>query len=97
MKRAPKCHIKRGDVVEVISGDNAGQTGKVLQVMPEKGRAIVEGLNLIKKHMRKSQDNPKGGIVQKEAALALAKLKLHTSGAPEKKTVEKTAGASKPG
>ncbi|MCX6997145.1 MAG: 50S ribosomal protein L24 [Kiritimatiellaeota bacterium] len=94
MKRAPKAHIKRGDIVEVLSGDHAGQTGKVLQVMPEKGRAIVEGLNLIKKHMRKSQDNPKGGIVEKEAALAVAKLKLRTSGVPEKKAVEQTTGAS---
>ena len=90
MKRAPKCHIKRGDIVTVISGDQAGQSGKVLQVMPEKGRAIVEGLNQIKKHMRKSQDNPKGGIVQKEAALAIAKLRLRTAGVPEKRATEKT-------
>ena len=95
MQRVPKCHIKRGDIVEVISGASAGQTGKVLQVLPGKGRAIVEGLHLIKKHMRKSQDNPKGGIVQKEAALALGKLRRQTAGAPAKKADAKTAGAAK--
>jgi len=92
MQRAPKCHVKRGDLVTVISGEEAGHAGKVLQVMPAKGRAIVEGLNLIKKHMRKTQDNPKGGIVQKEAALALGKLRLRTAGAPEQRAAAQPAG-----
>ena len=95
MTRAPKCHIKRGDLVTIVSGAQAGQSGKVLQVLPGKGRAIVEGLNLIKKHMRKTQDNPKGGIVQKEAALALAKLRLRTAGVPEKRAAEKTTGEAR--
>ena len=79
MQRAPKCHIKRGDMVELISGDEAGsgKAGKVLQVLTGQQRAIVEGLNYIKKHMRKTQDNPKGGIVQKEAPIAVSNLRLH--------------------
>jgi len=75
--------IKRNDVVVAISGKNAAAdkagkplTGKVLQVSPEKGRAIVEGFNLMKRHMRKSQDNPKGGIVEKEMPIGVSKLML---------------------
>jgi len=74
----PKMRIKRGDHVVVIAGDDAGKSGKVLQVLPLEGRAIVEGVNYIKKHMRKTQDNPQGGIVEKEAALSLSNLKLQT-------------------
>jgi large subunit ribosomal protein L24 len=70
------CRIKKNDVVIVISGSSAGKTGKVLQVLPAKGRAVVEGVNLRKKATRKSQDNPKGGIVDREAPLALSKLML---------------------
>lgn len=75
--RKPKVHIKRGDVVIAITGEDAGtgKTGKVLQVMPESGRALVEGLNLVKKHMRRTQDNPQGGIVEKEAPIAVSNLK----------------------
>jgi large subunit ribosomal protein L24 len=80
-----KFHIKRGDIVEVTKGRDAGKTGKVLQMLGAKHRAVVEGLNEIKKHMRKSQDNPKGGIVTKEAPIALANLKLKEAGVAEKR------------
>lgn len=81
MKRAnkrPKLHIKRGDIVMAISGEEAAakKTGKVLQVFPEQARAVVEGLNYVKKHLRKSQDNPKGGIIEKEAPIHVSNLKL---------------------
>ena len=68
--------IKKNDVVMVIAGEDHGKTGKVLQVFPASGRAIVEGLNLVRKHMRKSQDRPQGGITDKEAPVALSKLML---------------------
>jgi large subunit ribosomal protein L24 len=73
-----KPHVKRGDIVIAISGEDAvaGKSGKVLRVIPESGRALVEGFNIIKRHMRKSQDNPKGGIVEREALLPLSKLAL---------------------
>lgn len=76
MIKKPAFHIKRGDIVAAITGDDAagGKTGKVLQVIPEKGRAIVEGLNMVKKHMRKTQDNPEGGIVEKEGSIAVSNL-----------------------
>jgi len=76
--KKPSVHVKKGDIVVAISGDDAagGKTGKVLRVIPEKGRAIVEGLNFVKKHMRKSQDNPDGGIIEKEGTIALSNLRV---------------------
>ena len=71
-------NIKRNDIVVAIHGRDAGggKTGKVLQVLPDTRRAIVEGMHLVTKHMRKSQEQPKGGIIKKEASLALANLML---------------------
>ncbi len=66
-------HIKKGDMVLAITGDNKGKTGKVLQVLGE--RALVEGLNFVKKHMRKTQDNPQGGVIEKEAPINISNLK----------------------
>ena len=74
----PKLHVRRGDVVKAISGSDAGKSGKVLAVYPKKGRALVEGLNLVTKHLRKSQDNPNGGIVQREAPIAVSNLAVVT-------------------
>lgn len=71
--------IKKGDTVLVSTGVGAGKTGTVLQVFPNRGRAIVEGLNLVKKTMRKSQDNPHGGIGEKEASIDLSNLMLYCS------------------
>ena len=68
--------VKKGDQVAVLSGKDRGKTGKVLQVWPERGRALVERLNLAKHFERRSQQNPSGGIIEREAAIALAKLAL---------------------
>ena len=67
--------IKKGDMVKALSGDDKGKTGKVLQVLPGTGRVVVEGLNFVKKHMRKTQDNPQGGRVEKEASIHVSNLK----------------------
>lgn len=67
--------IKKNDTVIVTRGISAGKTGKVLAVDRVKGRALVEGLNLVKKALRKSQENPQGGIVDKEASIALASVR----------------------
>jgi large subunit ribosomal protein L24 len=67
-------HIRRGDIVYVHSGEHKGKTGRVLRVNPEAGVAVVEGVNYIKRHMRKTKDNPSGGIVEKEAPLPVSKL-----------------------
>ena len=78
-----KMHVRRGDIVRAISGADADgkKTGKVLKVYPETGRALVEGFRFVKKHMRKSQDNPSGGIVSKDAPLAASKLVVVTRAA----------------
>ena len=78
-----KMHVRRGDIVRAISGEDADgkKTGKVLKVYPQTGRVLVEGFNFVKKHLRKSQDNPNGGIVSKEAPLAASKLVVVTRAA----------------
>jgi len=71
-----KCHIKKGDTVTVIAGDDKGKNGKVLDVNLRTGRAFVEGVNFVKKHIQKTQDNPQGGIIEKEAPIAISNLKV---------------------
>ena len=74
-----KLRIKSGDTVQVIAGDHKGSEGKVLQVLKDKNKAIVEGVNLVKKHTKPSAQNPQGGIVEKEAAIHISNLSLLTS------------------
>lgn len=69
-----KQRIKKGDTVEVISGVDAGKRGTVLDVDAERARALVEGINFIKRHERPNPNNQQGGIVEKEAAVHLSKL-----------------------
>ena len=68
--------VKKGDQVTVLSGKDRGKTGKVLQVWPQEGRALVERINLVKHFERRSQQNQAGGIIEREGAVALAKLAL---------------------
>ncbi|MCL3778852.1 50S ribosomal protein L24 [Prolixibacteraceae bacterium JC049] len=69
-----KLHIKKGDTVVVIAGNSKGQKGKVLQVIKEKERAIVEGVNMMKKHTKPNAENPQGGIVETEASIHISNL-----------------------
>ena len=71
-----KHHVKKGDHVEVISGNFRGSTGKILQVLPQKNRVLIEGVRLIKKHLRKSQDNPSGKIAEREGPIHISNVKL---------------------
>jgi len=73
-----KLKIKSGDTVQVIAGDHKGQEGKVLKVLIDKNKAIVEGINMVKKHMKPSAQNPQGGIVEKEASIHISNLSLLT-------------------
>lgn len=69
-----KLHVKKGDTVMVIAGDDKGQIGKVLKVYPEKNKAIVEGRNINKKHTKPNAKNTQGGIVEQEAPIDLSNL-----------------------
>jgi large subunit ribosomal protein L24 len=71
----PKTHVKKGDHVEVITGVHRGASGTVLQVLPKKNQVLVEGVRMIKKHERKSQDRPQGAIVEREGPLHLSNVK----------------------
>ena len=68
--------IKKSDMVYVLAGRDKGKSGRVFKVYPSEGRALVEGINYVKKHARKSQANPQGGIVQKESPIHLSNLSL---------------------
>ena len=74
-----KLKIKSGDTVKVIAGDHKGSEGKVLKVLLDKNKAIVEGVNMVKKHTKPSAQNPQGGIVEKEASIHISNLSLLTS------------------
>ncbi|WP_298422445.1 50S ribosomal protein L24 [uncultured Kordia sp.] len=74
-----KLKIKSGDTVRVIAGDHKGSEGKVLSVLREKNKAIVEGVNMVSKHQKPSAQNPQGGIVKKEAPIQVSNLSLLTS------------------
>ena len=67
-------HIKKDDTVYVLSGNDKGKTGRVLSIDPKKGRAIVEGVNKVKKSTKPTAQHPQGGIIEKEAPIALCKL-----------------------
>ncbi len=69
-----KFHIKRGDVVVVIAGAHRGKRGKVLEMLLEKQRARVEGVAMIKRHLKKSQDHPQGTIAEREGSIHLSNL-----------------------
>ncbi len=71
-----KLKIKTGDTVKVIAGDHKGSEGKVVKVFIEKNKAIVEGVNMVKKHEKPSAANPQGGIKEKEAPIQISNLSL---------------------
>lgn len=77
-----KLKIKKGDLVRVITGDDKGKEGRVLEVMPAEMRAIVEGVNIITKHTKPTAASPNGGIVKKEAPLHMSNLMLVVGGKP---------------
>ncbi|KGO93307.1 50S ribosomal protein L24 [Flavobacterium subsaxonicum] len=71
-----KLKIKSGDTVRVMAGDHKGSEGKVLRVLREKNKAIVEGVNMVSKHTKPSAKNPQGGIVKKEAPIHISNIAL---------------------
>lgn len=71
-----KFHVKKGDTVLVTTGVHKGANGKVLQVLPKKSQVLVEGVRMIKKHTKKSQDHPQGAILEREGPLHISNVKL---------------------
>lgn len=74
MATVKKLHVRKGDTVKVIAGNSKGKTGKVLEVNTSKYRAIVEGVNIVSKHIKPSATNPNGGIEKTEASVHLSNL-----------------------
>jgi large subunit ribosomal protein L24 len=70
-----KLHVKKGDEVIVLSGKEKGKQGRIIAVLPKKSRVIVEGLHLIKRHTRKSQQHPQGAIVEREGTVHISNVK----------------------
>jgi large subunit ribosomal protein L24 len=88
-----KTHVKKGDQVVVIAGAAKGAQGTIIEVQPSKGRVIVEGVRMIKKTIKPSQEKPQGGFIEKEAPIHISNVKLAT--APAKKTAVKKAATAK--
>ncbi len=88
-----KLHVHKGDQVEVISGNFRGSTGTVLAVLQKKQRVLIEGVRMIKKHLRKSQENPQGQIAEREGPIHISNVKVIERGerAGEKKEGKKDA------
>jgi large subunit ribosomal protein L24 len=74
--------IKKGDTVQVTTGNDTGKTGRVIKVYLDKDRVVVEGVNIVKKHARPTQDNPQGGIMEKEASIHISNIMLVVGGKP---------------
>ena len=76
---ATKFHVKRGDAVVVIAGSHKGKTGKILEVLPAKQRARVEGVAMMKRHLKKSQEHPQGTIAEREGSVHISNLMLQAT------------------
>ena len=74
--KQPKLHIRKGDTVKVIAGNSKGKEGVVLEIIPSKLRAVVEGVNVVTKHVKPSATNPEGGIEKTEASIHISNLML---------------------
>ncbi|MCU0791790.1 MAG: 50S ribosomal protein L24 [Opitutaceae bacterium] len=84
-------HIKRNDEVVVIAGSHKGKSGKVLEILAAKQRARVEGVGMIKRHLKKSQENPNGAIVEREGSIHVSNLQLKSRFDASKKRAAKAA------
>jgi large subunit ribosomal protein L24 len=89
-------HVKKNDMVVVLAGEDKGKAGKVLATDPGKRRVLVEGVNIVHKAMRKSQENPKGGILTKEAPIPAGKVMLQSRYDARRKKHPAAAPATQP-
>jgi large subunit ribosomal protein L24 len=87
----PKTHVTKGDTVEVISGNHKGASGKILQVLPKKNQVLIEGVRMIKKTQRKTQEQPQGAIIEREGPIHISNVKRLEESKKEKKSNKKAA------
>ena len=85
-----KTHVKKGDQVQVISGNHKGESGKVIEVLVKKDRVVIEGVRMITKHAGKTQDRPEGGKIQKEGPIHISNVKLVEAASTDEKKAGKT-------
>ncbi len=78
--KIPKLHIKKGDTVKVLAGDDKNKSGRILRVLVKERRAVVEGVNMVTKHKKPDANNPNGSIIKLEAPMHLSKLMLVEGG-----------------
>ena len=76
--------IRKDDMVKIITGKDKGKTGRIIKVFPSKNRVVVEGLNLIKKHQRPTQENQQGGIVEKESSIHISNVMIIDDNKPSR-------------
>jgi large subunit ribosomal protein L24 len=86
-----KFHVKRNDEVVVIAGSHKGKSGKALEILAAKSRARIEGVAMIKRHLKKSQENPNGAIVEREGSVHVSNLQLKSRFEASKKRAVKAA------
>lgn len=90
-----KFHVKKGDNVQVIAGNYKGSSGKILQVLPKKQRVLIEGVRIIKRHLRKSQDNPQGKIAEREGPIHISNVRLMEAKEKKSRTSRKKPARAK--
>ena len=88
-------HVKKGDNVTVISGNHKGASGKIIAVLPKKQQVLVEGVRIIKKHTKKSQDNPNGSILEREGPIHISNVRLLEKVEPKKVEPKKAVSKKK--
>ncbi len=88
-----KAHIKRGDDVVVIAGSHKGKQGKILEILPAKYRARVEGVAMVKRHLKKTQENPQGSISEREGSIHISNLMLKSVYDASKRAKTETAAS----
>lgn len=93
---ANKIHVKKGDLVMVITGKSTGKKGKVLEVIPKDNKVVVEGANIVKRHTRPTQKMPQGGIIEKEAPMNSSNVMIFCSKCNAPRRINKdTSGKNK--
>lgn len=92
---ANKIHVKKGDLVMVITGKSAGKKGKVLEVIPKDNKVVVEGANIVKRHTRPTQKLPQGGIIEKEAPMNSSNVMIFCSKCNAPRRINKDTSGNK--